>query len=299
MIILPVKAPFWQMMAGPLLRLVSPMMLLAGLCWMMGSVAPLRAEETKQVKVDASYVVSISGIRIGSGQVKALFQEGSYAISVAGQTDSVGRLVSSGHGSGKAQGYLSADRPLSESYNLKSREDDKDNQVTMSLRKGDIATTKAEPPQEPHPHRIPVNPSVHHRNIIDPISALIMPASSPDRAEGPEGCNRTLSLFDGRQRYDIVLSYVRTELVETEDFKGLTLVCQANYRPIAGHRDNRKINQDLSENQDIFVWITPVGRTGILMPWRLEVGLKFGRLILQAKYFKVSGPKDLYLATAP
>ncbi|MEM1318012.1 MAG: DUF3108 domain-containing protein, partial [Pseudomonadota bacterium] len=97
---------------------------------------------------------------------------------------------------------------------------------------------------------------------------------------GPAACDRTIPLFDGRQRYDLALSFVRME--ETEFGNGQAAVCRLRYRPIAGHRENRRTNRELAENPNIYVWLTQVSDQALVAPVRMELGLDFGKLAIQA-----------------
>jgi hypothetical protein len=242
----------------------------------------------EEVKFDASYVATIAGIRIGKGYFSSKFNDGAYAATVFATTDSIGKWVSSGKGEAKAQGYLSKTKPLPQTYTLEGSEGEKTNLVKMDMIRGNIRSLSAEPPLEPHPQRVEVK-AIHKKGIVDPVSALIMPVKNAEAAEGPEACNRTIAIFDGRQRYDVKLSYARTETIEDSSYAGKTIVCQANYRPIAGHRETRRVNKELQQNQDLFIWLAPIGKTGVVVPWKMEIGLKYGQLVIQAKSFSATG----------
>ena len=80
--------------------------------------------------------------------------------------------------------------------------------------------------------RYPVT-DAQKRGAIDPvtaISSIIAGLSASER----EPCGRTLAIFDGRRRYDVVFTFAREEL---DGAKGIGLhprVCKAEYRHIAG-----------------------------------------------------------------
>ena len=54
--------------------------------------------------------------------------------------------------------------------------------------------------------RVPVT-AAHTRGIIDPVSALLMPTQGRGEPLDPDNCNRTLPVFDGATRFNVVLSY--------------------------------------------------------------------------------------------
>jgi hypothetical protein len=113
-----------------------------------------------------------------------------------------------------------------------------------------------------------------------------MPVSGSGDLTGPDACNRTIPIYDGRQRYDLVLNYERTEMVkDVKGYAGPAARCRVDYRPVAGHRPNRKQVKELSENKEIFVWLAPIAGTRVLAPLKVNFGTKLGVFTVQATHF--------------
>ena len=85
-----------------------------------------------------------------------------------------------------------------------------------------------------------------------------MPALARGSLTDPANCNRTIPIFDGAARFDMVLSYGETQSVEKPGYKGPVLVCNARYVPIAGHRSLRPSTKFMEDNKDMQVWLAPV-----------------------------------------
>jgi hypothetical protein len=133
--------------------------------------------------------------------------------------------------------------------------------------------------------RVPITDE-HRLGAIDPMSAALMPVAGAGDVAGPDACNRTLPIYDGRQRYDLALSYDRAERAkDVKGFSGAVAVCRVTYRPVAGHRANRKQVRELSENKNIFVWLAPIADTRVLVPIRVTIGTAVGTFIVQATHF--------------
>jgi hypothetical protein len=95
-----------------------------------------------------------------------------------------------------------------------------------------------------------------------------------------------IPIYDGRQRYDLLLLYERTEVVkDVKGYNGPTALCRVEYRPVAGHRANRKQVRELSENKEIFVWLAPIAGTRVLAPVKVNFGTKLGVFTVQATHF--------------
>lgn len=229
-----------------------------------------------------TYAARLAGVRIGTGVLSANLDGTRYTATMSARTSSVGRLVSQGQGEAVSRGVFGQSLAVPVSYDLSASEEDLTNIVRMRLSRGDIAELSAEPPLSEHPNRVTVR-AQHRRDVVDPVSALLMPVPNAESAMGPAACDRTIPLFDGRQRYDLALSFVRME--EVQFGNGQAAVCRLRYRPIAGHRSNRRVNQDLAANTNMFVWLSQVGDAALVAPVRMEIGLNFGTLSIQALDF--------------
>ncbi len=226
-----------------------------------------------------TYAARLAGIRIGTAVLSANMDGDRYTASVSARTSALGRLVSQGRGEAVARGFFGRTVAVPVSYDLSASEDDLTNVVRMRLARGDISELSAEPPLSEHPNRIEVR-ARHRRDVVDPVSALLMPVPNAESARGPAACDRTVPMFDGRQRFDIELTFVRMEQVQFGN--GNAAVCRFRYRPIAGHRSNRRANQELAANTNLFVWLSQVGDQALVAPVRIDIGLDFGTLSVQA-----------------
>ena len=64
------------------------------------------------------------------------------------------------------------------------------------------------------PERVPLT-DAHKRDIIDPLSAFLMPVPEGASPVGPSVCNRRVPVFDGYTRFDVTLTYVGAKEVKT------------------------------------------------------------------------------------
>ena len=86
----------------------------------------------------------------------------------------------------------------------------------------------------------------------------MMPVQGRADPMDPANCNRTLPIFDGATRFDVVLSYGETRSVAKPGYSGPVLVCNARYTPIAGHRPDRPGVKFMEDNREMSVWLAPV-----------------------------------------
>jgi hypothetical protein len=82
-------------------------------------------------------------------------------------------------------------------------------------------------------------------------------------------------------------------------YRGPVVVCQALYRPIAGHRPERAAIKYLVEQRDMEMWLAPIAGTRVLVPFRFSVPTPFGMGVLQANYFVTSAMPTQAMRQAP
>jgi hypothetical protein len=145
--------------------------------------------------------------------------------------------------------------------------------IDMDVTGGDVHRLSVAPPVDPAPDRIPVT-ELHKRGILDPMSALLFSVRGNGSPLSPAACAQTLAIFDGRQRFDIELSYAGLREVHTpRGYRGPVVVCRAAYRPIAGHRAAKKEVRQVQANRSIEVWLAPVEGTRALLADGPPVGI--------------------------
>jgi hypothetical protein len=102
----------------------------------------------------------------------------------------------------------------------------------------------------------------------------------------PEACQRTLSIFDGRMRYDLQLAFKRMDSVKADKgYKGPVVVCAVYFLPIAGFIPSRAAIKYLVELREAECWLAPVAGTRVLVPFRVQIPTPIGLAMLEATHF--------------
>jgi hypothetical protein len=158
----------------------------------------------------------------------------------------------------------------------------------MGLKGGRVAEVEIDPPLEPKPDRVPVKPA-DKRGVVDPMSALLMPALDSKSLTDPDNCNRTIPVFDGASRMNVVLTYAETKNAEIPGYSGPVLVCNARYVPISGHRSERPATKFMQDNRDMSVWLAPIEGPRLLFPLKVSVRTMIGIGEMQASLWSVEG----------
>lgn len=237
--------------------------------------------------VTVNYGVNLAGIPIGTAQLSSAIDGGRYNMAVSAQLTGLVGAVTGGQGSARAVGSLSS-QPLPNAFAIATRTSNSGIAVRMAMSHGNVAMAQITPPLIDMGDRVPVTAAAK-RGVIDPASALMMPAIGRGALVDPANCNRTLPIFDGATRFNVTLSYAETRQVEKPGYSGPVLVCNARYQAVAGHRPDRPGVRFMEENRDMSVWLAPVEGAQVLLPIRISVRTTLGTNIIEATHWTQSG----------
>ena len=243
-------------------------------------------------RLDARYTVTLGGVSFGKGAWLVDIGEDRFTSAVSGATAGVMRLIASGKGSSAARGSVSNSGQLNPvTYSSSIATNKKYDEVRMVLQAGTVKDYIAEPPNTPNPDRIPITES-HRRGVLDPMTASIVPVPGNGSTFVPQACDRNISIFDGRMRYDLRLAYKRLDKVKSDKgYQGTVVVCTVHFQPIAGHVPDRTVIKYLTELRDIELWLAPIAGTRLMAPYRVSLSTPLGQGVVQATQF-VSLPQS-------
>lgn len=253
------------------------------------SLAPAAASAANAT---ATYDVTLGGLRIGIGGLRASVNNNSYTATATVRFAGLARMIADGRGSATSAGALLGTRVLPNRYSISTSSGTYVQSVRMSMLSGTVRLLTIDPPPRVRADAIPVTQS-SRRGVVDPVGALVMPVPGAGDMLVPASCNRVLPVFDGRQRYDIDLSFDRLETVKAADgsasFSGPVLVCKARYHAIAGHRPDAENVKALETSRDMEVWLAPMTGARVLVPYKIIAGTPNGRMVIAATQLTMDG----------
>ncbi|MBN9080402.1 MAG: hypothetical protein BGP04_19225 [Rhizobiales bacterium 62-17] len=241
----------------------------------------------KAETLQAAYSVRIIGLTLGTAGLVGSIEPNGYRLEASAKLAGIASAVTKSEGGATSTGSIVRGRVLPATYASASQNSKETRTVRMALNAGNVSGAEIMPPPDPYPDRIPVT-EAQKRGIIDPLSALIMPVSTPGPLVGPEACARTIPIYDGITRFDVPLSYVGTRRMEIAGYIGPVAVCSARYRPISGHRANREATKFMADNRQMEVWLAPLEEARALAPVRISVATMIGMLVIEATRFQTS-----------
>jgi hypothetical protein len=258
---------------------------MVGALVLIAALADAAGAAHAQGHLDASYVVTLSGLPIGKGSWSIDVADDQYSATASGATSGVLRIFASGQGSSAVRGTISAGQPVPSSYASNIVADKRSDDVRIQFSGGAVREYTADPPTTPSPDRVPLT-EAHRRGVSDPMTASLMRIAGNGDTFAPDVCQRTIPVFDGRMRYDLQLAFKHLDKVNAEKgYQGAVLVCSVFFVPIAGHVPDRSAIKYLVEQRDMELWLAPIAGTRLMVPYRASIPTPIGLGIMQATQF--------------
>ena len=239
-----------------------------------------------QGSLDARYEVTLGGVAFGRGAWRINVNDGQFTSAVSGTTTGLLSMFSTGRGTSASRGSVANGGTLNaSSYSSSIATTQKYDEVRMQLSSGTVKDYMAEPPNSPHPERVPIE-QAHRRGVLDPMTAAILRVPGNGDTFVPQACNRKLAIFDGRMRYDLQLAFKRLDRVRSDKgYQGTVVVCSVAFAPIAGHVPSRPVIKYLVKLREIELWLAPIAGTRLMVPYRVSLPTPLGQGVLQATQF--------------
>jgi hypothetical protein len=239
-----------------------------------------------QGRLDAKYEASLAGLPIGKGAWVVDVSEDQYSAAVSGATTGLMKSIGGGNGTGTAQGRITAGQFAPLNYISTINYGKKAEIIRIALSGGNVKESAIEPEPPENPERIPLT-DAHRRNVLDPMTGSLLRVAGTGDPVSPEACrNKTMSVFDGRMRYDLRLDYKRMETVKAEKgYRGPVVVCSVYFTPIAGYVPDRASIKYVTAQRDMEIWFAPIAGTRVLVPYRIAIPTPLGTGMIEATEF--------------
>jgi hypothetical protein len=260
----------------------------AALIALPGMMSFATSAQAQAQGLSARYSIDMIGFSVGSAHLSGVFGPDAYKIEARAKMSGLAKAITKAEGAAQSSGQVRSGRVLPAGYATTSSNSKETRTVRMGMTAGNVRGVEISPPIPDRPGRIALKAN-HKRNIIDPLSALVFTVAGDAPINGTTACNRTLPVFDGYTRFDISLRYAGTRKVKVRGYSGTVFVCKARYRPIAGHRADRKATQFMADNKKMEIWLAPLGASRVLAPYKIAVNTMIGMVSIQAQSFQISG----------
>jgi hypothetical protein len=237
-------------------------------------------------KVTAEYSINFNGLGIGTFKIWSDLDSQEYSVKARATISVLAGILFEWQGDTASSGQVMARLPRPYSYSFGYRTSDKRESIDVKFSNNSVEEIAVNPPQRQSASRIPVTRK-HMRNVVDPLSAIVMLTNVGSNKTGSEVCSRRLPIFDGKQRYDLKLTYKATKRVTSEGYSGPAYICKVKFLPIAGHRPGDDDSTFAAKTESMEVWMIPLAKAELYVPYYIYLPTPVGTATLTSSGFKV------------
>lgn len=242
-------------------------------------------------RVAATYKVSFNGFDVGQFKFTSSMAGQSYTLAGNAELSALlGAFTWSSQT--RASGSVAGDVPRPAGYTFDYRTVQKSGSVKLGFQDGRVSSVSMLPLSNPSPSAVPVR-DFHLTDVLDPLTAIM--ALSRGKANP---CAKKLSIFDGKQRFDLALSFkkqVRIPEARPSGQPNLGFVCRVRYIPIAGHRMNDETKQMMA-NGGIEIVLRPVPSANLVVPYEITLPTVAGTAVLTSTRVDIVTPGQRQIA---
>lgn len=237
-------------------------------------------------QVAAVYKINFNGFDIGRFSFSQQTGAGGYKLSGDARISALLGAFK-WQGVSQASGGIRGEAAEPSAYVFDYASSAKSGSIRMGFRESDVVSASVNPPSPDDEDLVPLERR-HLTDVLDPLSAVL----AVTRATGAEPCRQRLPVFDGKQRFDLVLS-PRGErpLAERKPSgqPGMVHVCGVRYQPIAGYK--RGSDQEAAARKmDIEMTLRPVPSANLLVPTSVTIPAIVGTVVLSLERIDIRTP---------
>ena len=230
-------------------------------------------------RIVAVYRVDLGNFNLGEFKLTATIRGEDYQMRGEGRFTVLQGLIYEWRGVTASSGRVTNTGPEPAMYAFNYSDSGKAGErLRMTFDGRAVTDVSISPKDRPLPRTIPVTKE-QLEGVLDPMSGAFLSA----RSDNPNGdlsvCEHTLPVFDGRQRYDLVITPKRIVTVKRTTpagYGGPAVICAVKFIPIAGYQPDNPGIRLMQQSNQIEVWLIPVRGTNMYVPYRIVLPTPVG-----------------------
>lgn len=196
----------------------------------------------------------------------------------------------------RVSGTVHNQRPRPSVYHFAFRSGKKSGTVDMQFSGDNVSHVSRIPDKKLSSAHVQVTPA-HLRHVLDPMSALML-ISRKGRSHR-SACSGTIPIYDGKQRFNLKLSYkrsVRVSRSQSGGYAGPVIVCRVRYQPISGYKPHKKDVKFMIRNRKIEMWLMPLPHSRNYAPYQFVLPLPLGTAYAFLSSFSIRNGRGRQIA---
>ena len=243
-------------------------------------------------RITAVYRVDVGSFNLGTFTLTTTFRGDGYQMRGEGRFTVLAGLIYEWRGVTASTGRVTSAGPEPAMYAFNYSDSGKKfERLRITFDGRSVSGVSIVPRTRPLPRTIPVT-SEQLDGVLDPMSSAFLTAKSSNPNGDLNVCNHTLPVFDGRQRYDLVVTPKRSTYVKRTTpagYGGPAVVCAVKFILIAGHQPDNPGIRLMAASDEIEVWLIPVRGSTMYVPYRIVLPTPAGYGSALVTSIQVSG----------
>jgi hypothetical protein len=229
-------------------------------------------------KLSAAYKVRFAGLPLGTFEIWTNLSKSSYSMLGRGDFTFLLSVLFELKGTTQSSGAITSAGVDPSAFSFKFKSKKQNGWLDMKFAGGKVTKVASEPVMINHENSVPVTDR-DITGVLDPLSALFMTSRSKTDEVNGSVCAQRIPIYDGKYRFDLVLSHKQTVRVVREGnngYEGPAVVCRVKYVPVAGHRPGNSTVEFMARTDDIEIWLIPLRHERMYAPYHLVMPTPYG-----------------------
>ena len=260
-------------------------------CWLAltGAVAGFSRPVAAQgwpADIRALYEINFNGFTVGSFEFQSQAESESYTLTANAQF-SLLLGAFSWKGATRSFGSIADHGPLPASFAFDFKSTMRGGSTRLGFTGNTVTSVTNLPPPFADVPTIPLREQ-HLKGVVDPLTAIMVLSRGP----AADPCDRRIPIFDGRERFDLILSrkgQIRVTEQSPSGQPAVAQVCRIRYLPIAGHRIDND-TKFMAANEGIEVALRPVPSANVSVPYQISIPTMAGTATIVSRRVEIVSP---------
>ncbi len=239
-------------------------------------VTTLQAAETT---MSTEYSISFAGIPVARSKFRTTMNGDVVTVTGNLATAGLAAAFDSTNATSVSSGIISKQGVESQSFKLDYKSGERVRSTRISFKGGNVTKSTVNPERPPNPLITPIIPA-HLKGVVDPFLASMVSAANP-----ADVCNRTVKIFDGLLRINLVLRPAGSEPYVVGKRKGEGIRCAARYEPVSGHKPASGTVKYMADGERATIVFGAIPGTMLYAPVKASIKMKAGTVSIRATKF--------------
>lgn len=255
--------------------------------------APALAVDTSwPASVAAKYKLYFGGFEVGKYRFESVSNGNNYTTTGSAEVSALFGAFK-WKGGIESSGTLGPAAPAPAGYKLSFKSKSKVGSVTLGFDKAGVKSVDIQPAKPPHPEAVPLKPE-HLKAVFDPMSSIL----AMTHGNGGNPCNRTIPIFDGKIRFNLIMTAKADQRVKEETPSGQPKelkVCKVKYVPIAGHKP-KDFEKPWIDYDAMEIAFRPIPTANVYVPYTVTIPTSIGSAVMSAESVNITSSDQTHIA---